>query len=259
MPSLKQFTQEIRRNFKQFTERLSEDIIQPSFEVSTTTFKKTRFTSHVHFLSRCLRSKVIPKGFQIKFHSSTQSAAIKRHLNCCSRNLIRSTLKEYQQTNKELSDKLPNLVNRLQFLCSNYETFLSIRRKIHELNQSLYQNLKETKDRKFDELLGNINPNSTTTHARKSRNIVQTIPEDLPLTSDERNVLNKGLKFVPQRQNVDEFQTKHDTEAFFRRLRLKAHFHEQNSKESSQRNNDPISSSPEQDADIATISFHFHF
>ena len=256
MPSLKNFTQGIRRDLKDFTQSFSEEIIQASYELSTSTFKKTRFSSHVHFLSRCLRSKVIPNGFKIKFHSSVQSATIQKHLNCCSKNLIRSTLQDYQKIIKEHSDKLPNFVNRLRFLCSNYETFLLIRKKIHDLNQALYDNLKETKDRKFEDLLSTVKQKTTNSENTQHKNIVQTIPEDLPLTPAERNVLNKGLKFVPQRQNIDEFQAKHDTEAFFRRLRLKAHFFKEDSEESSQPVNDSLASSPEPD-DIATINSLF--
>ena len=121
------------------------------------------------------------------------------------------------------------------------------------MNQSLYQNLKETKDRKFDDLLGIVKQNTTTFATKERKYIVQTIPDNLPLTSEERNVLNKGLKFVPQRQNVDEFQAKHDTETFFRRLRLKAHFHKNNSEQSTQETNDPIAASPTPD-DITLIN-----
>ena len=146
MPSLKSLIQGIRRDLKDFTQSFSEDIIQASYEPSTSTFKKKRFSSHVHFLSRCLRSRVIPNGFKIKFHSSVQSATIQKHLSRCSNNLIGWTLQDYQKIIKEHSDKLPNLVHRLRFLCTSYETFLLICKKIHDLNQALYKHLKETKD-----------------------------------------------------------------------------------------------------------------
>ena len=51
-----------------------------------------------------------------------------------------------------------------------------------------------------------------------------TIPEDLPLNSAEDSVLSKGLTFVPTVNKTDEYQVKADSEKFFRRLRLKAHF-----------------------------------
>lgn len=35
------------------------------------------------------------------------------------------------------------------------------------------------------------------------------------------------MKFIPRKPTIDEFQAKHDAESFFCRLRLKAHFHNQ--------------------------------
>ena len=58
-------------------------------------------------------------------------------------------------------------------------------------------------------------------------------------TQDEVSVLNKGLKFVPLRKSIDEFQTLHDTDAFFRRLRLKAHFHDAEDNSSSEDDRSP--------------------
>ncbi|XP_072438985.1 uncharacterized protein [Chiloscyllium punctatum] len=59
---------------------------------------------------------------------------------------------------------------------------------------------------------------------------VFTIPPDLPLTEDERSVLSKGLTFIPLRPRINEFNTRRDIEQFFRRLRLRAYFHNQDSR-----------------------------
>ena len=56
--------------------------------------------------------------------------------------------------------------------------------------------------------------------------LVVTIPEDLSLDEHERSLLAKGANFIPTTSVTDEFQAKEDNEKFFRRLRLKAHFHE---------------------------------
>ena len=56
--------------------------------------------------------------------------------------------------------------------------------------------------------------------------LVVTIPEDLSLDEHERSLLAKGVNFIPTTSVTDEFQAKEDNEKFFRRLRLKAHFHE---------------------------------
>ena len=55
------------------------------------------------------------------------------------------------------------------------------------------------------------------------------MPPDFPLSDNERFVLAKGLKFVPNPGSVDSFSVKEDTEKFFRHLRLKAHFFNSNS------------------------------
>ena len=95
------------------------------------------------------------------------------------------------------------------------------------LNQSLYEFLKDLKQKKLNKLIQEQRPARTSPQTAMPRNIVYTMPADLPLTSDERSVLNKGLKFIPRKPTIDEFQAKHDAEAFFRRLLLKAHFHNQ--------------------------------
>ena len=52
-----------------------------------------------------------------------------------------------------------------------------------------------------------------------------TIPEDLPLNEHEKSLLSKGLNYIPTRAHTDEYTARADSEKFFRRIRLKAHFH----------------------------------
>ena len=63
-------------------------------------------------------------------------------------------------------------------------------------------------------------------NAQDTSKLVRTIPEDLPLGDDERALLAKGPNFIPITTLTDEFTVKEDSEKFFRRLRLKAHFTE---------------------------------
>ena len=56
--------------------------------------------------------------------------------------------------------------------------------------------------------------------------LVVSILEDLHLDEDERSLLAKGVNFIPTTSVADEFQVKEDYEKFFRRLCLKAHFHQ---------------------------------
>ena len=44
-----------------------------AFRLATLIFAKTRFCIHIHFIGRCLHSKVIPKGFRSNFHACSFS------------------------------------------------------------------------------------------------------------------------------------------------------------------------------------------
>ena len=48
---------------------------------------------------------------------------------------------------------------------------------------------------------------------------VVTIPSDLPLSDNERCVLNKGLNFIPLEKSFYHFTVRQHVEVFFRRLR----------------------------------------
>ena len=66
MPCPKKFIQEIRRELSTYTQQFDKDVADTAFSLATETLKKTRFTSRVYFLSRCLRRKVISTGFKGK-------------------------------------------------------------------------------------------------------------------------------------------------------------------------------------------------
>ena len=97
------------------------------------------------------------------------------------------------------------------------------------LNSKLYSFLKDVKASKLAKLFGPRSVSSHSTGSANESNLVFTIPPDLPLSDPERSVLAKGLKFVPNSGPIDLFPVKEDTEAFFRRLRLKAYFYNQSS------------------------------
>ena len=211
MPSLKTFTQGIRRELALYIQGFTKNIADAAFILATETFKKTRFTSHIFFLSRCLRQKIIPTGFKLNFNANTKQKAFRGHLTKCSFNLIRSTLRDHQHTVEKCSTSLPGLVNHLRFICNDYEHFHILRKKIHMLNQSLYEFLKDLKQKKFDTLIREQRPSRTNPQTATPRNIVYTIPDDLPLTNDERSVLNKGLKFIPRKYNLTLMSSKQNT------------------------------------------------
>ena len=64
--------------------------------------------------------------------------------------------------------------------------------------------------------------------------VVKTIPENLNLSEAEKSVLQKGLNFIPIKPTTDEFTSKEDCEKFYRRLRLKAFFHDKDHDSSEQ-------------------------
>ena len=99
---------------------------------------------------------------------------------------------------------------------------------ISEINSRAHLVIKEAKDAKFATLLKEVTSKSSATYCDASlgKRTVVTIPEDLPLNSAEHSFLSKGLTFVPTVNKTDEYQVKADCEKFFRRLRLKAHFHD---------------------------------
>ena len=88
--------------------------------------------------------------------------------------------------------------------------------------------IKEAKCARFVTLLKEVTSKSSTTSFDTSldKRTVVTFPEDLLLNSAEYSVLSKGLTLVPTVNKTDEYEVKADCEKFFRRLRLKAHFHD---------------------------------
>ena len=50
-------------------------------------------------------------------------------------------------------------------------------------------------------------------------------------SEDEKSVLSKGLTFVPVKKSSDEYRVKADWEKFYRRLRLRVHFHNEEASE----------------------------
>ena len=80
------------------------------------------------------------------------------------------------------------------------------------------------------------------------------ISENLNLFKAEKSpVLRKGLNFVPIKPTTDEFTTKEDCEKFFRRLRLKAFFHNQDHQNDGPTNEyDPGAASDDREGDEPT-------
>ena len=70
MPNLKTLTKELRQEIISYLYPLPSISGNLAFRLAIHIFTKTRFSSHINFISRCLLHKVIPKGFRSNFYAS---------------------------------------------------------------------------------------------------------------------------------------------------------------------------------------------
>ena len=195
-------------------------------------FRKTRFSSHIDFLSKCLRRGLIPKGFLLSFHASnleqSNSSRYKRQLSSIltksSRRLMVTTISSMVRRCHTLTTEIVALRNELKDLCS-VEAYRNISPTIHQLNADVYDSLVALKCDKLAALTNSTTPEIVVdAHDTPAPKLVVTIPDDLQLDSHERSVLERGLNYISTRKHCDEYTAKADCEKFYRRLRLKAHF-----------------------------------
>ena len=237
--------QRLRQELNHFLQRFPQNTAECAFHYGMCTFNKTRFCSHINFLSKCLHLRLIPNGFRIKHGnasgSRTNIGAIDKATDSCSRRIMRITLGTYQRTRTRHHNDRLFYANYLSNLCTQQQ-FFSIRDFIHHQNRRYFNCLQNVKESKVSSLKEKI---KVTRNNRLNSNLVVTIPEDLPITEPERNVLAKGLKYVPVTKHVDQFQVLSDAQQFYRRLRLKAYFHSQEDEDSDTENDDtPLSPPP---------------
>ena len=64
MPNLKTLTKELRQEIVSYLYPLPSISSNLAFRLAMHILTKTRFSSHINFISRCLQHKVIPKGFR---------------------------------------------------------------------------------------------------------------------------------------------------------------------------------------------------
>jgi hypothetical protein len=158
-------------------------IAKPSLRLLDLTLSKTRFSSHLSFLSRSLRYKVIPNGFKssfnFDFHSSTSRHIVSRVSKACyehSRRLMRIVIDSMSQHIQTLDSGISHVKSILSTSCP------SILRKdiiqfIRVLNSRLYSFLEASKASKFNSLLSNRPTSTATNHtsSANSTNLVVTI------------------------------------------------------------------------------------
>lgn len=152
---------------------------------------------------------------------------------------MRLTIATMKHLRDNVSVDIQNCPKDLTSLC-DARSYSRLTYLIHRLNRRLYDQVSAIKEEKFSRL-------TTTQPARYTRNtqtmntvlqdnnqstdrLVVGTPEDLALDEDERSPLAKGINFIPTTPTTDELTSKEDTEKFFRRVRLKAHFTEDSSR-----------------------------
>ena len=146
-----------------------------------------------------------------------------------SRRLMRIAIDDMLLHVQTLDSKISRVKSNLSTTCPSI-LMKDIIESIRMLNSRLYSFLLSSKASKFNSLFGSrpvSAPNHTSLSSRN--NLVVTIPPDLHLSDSERSALAKGLKFVPSPGSLNLFSVNTYTEQFFRRLRLKAFFHDQSS------------------------------
>ena len=138
----------------------------------------------------------------------------------------------------ELSVTITGTRTTLRRICANNDErdlYNRISHLIHTLHSDWFQYLKLIKENKLQRLTANSpeqtthqEPNIEDNDTSEVDKVVKTIPENLNLSEAEKSVLKKGLNFIPSKPTTDEFTSKEDCEKFYRRLRLKAFFHDKN-------------------------------
>ena len=113
MPDIKRFyNNNCRERLKEHLRslNLSDDLSAVAISLGWSTFKKTRYTSHINFLGFCLKHGIIPVGFKIKFHPSLHGAGsneyrqqVGRTTLAFSHKLMHITLSRMYQKRDELS------------------------------------------------------------------------------------------------------------------------------------------------------------
>ena len=100
------------------------------------TFDKTRYSSHVRFLGKCLRRKVVPSGFRTNFrpgYGISNGLPTRAIISSCSRRLMRMTIASMKQICENLTSQLTVCRTELRSLCDD-RLYTDVSLSIHRLN-----------------------------------------------------------------------------------------------------------------------------
>ena len=118
----KRYLQSKRRRINLFLDSFSTNIHTCAFHQGYALLSKSRFSTHIEFLSTCLRDNLVQYGFQIRKSVNVDCRnfnAVVRRLNPCSHQLMRIT----QESNRHCSNFYDLLMKKrqeeLKTLCSD--------------------------------------------------------------------------------------------------------------------------------------------
>ena len=177
------------------------------------TFNKTRFDSHISFLRTCLDRKTIPGGFQLRFNSGQLGNIGDRVLRNTSFKLIRRAVSNFA---RDLRQQTTIRNSHKEALQSDLDHFRVISTAVHRINSDLYTEMSEKKKAKLEILV------PTYTDTSQNLKEVVCIPPDIVLDDMEKQVLCKGLNFVPSVAN-NRIMQQEEFEYYLKKVRHRAH------------------------------------
>jgi hypothetical protein len=192
------------------------------------TLEKTRLNSHIVFLRQCVRHRVIPNGFRLNFHATQQtSRPLEKILRNTSFRLMTETIRAYVSRTEIVGRQIHTCRQQMSALLPD-PTCVKIVDIVKDANRALHNSMLKTKEGKWAKLVPSQNPlqptHPTSAPVQTDEKLVVTIPDDLPLPIEQKQILSRGLKFIPLKPQVNFLSTLYHCQRFYRRLRLAAHF-----------------------------------
>ena len=208
--------------------------------------KLSTHESHLSFLKTCLRNGLVPKGFTVKNTPTVPNdglgtlvwpewSRILHHTSV----LLMKTIKQYhQQSIKSITQD----IKRIESHAHSLPDFTTTNEYIQNAIQDQRDKLNSTKQTKLSSLReARLKQKRRRRRRRKfprtSVPSTQTTPvvntvmnlSGVPLSSGEHSLLEKGLSFCPTPPKVNTFQLQFDLTLFYRRLRLREYFFNEDS------------------------------
>ena len=191
--------QSTRRHINLLLDSFSTNNHTCAFHLGNALLSKSRLSTHIKFLSTCLREKLVPNGFQIRKSVNVKCRNFNAVVNQCSRQLMRITLESNRHCVNIYDQSMKKRLAELKTLCSDSQ-FRIIRQFLHNCNSEYYNFLSLHKRSKLEKL----RPSKPLRQSPMDDKLVVTIPKDLPLSSSEMSILKLGLSFIPTPHTVDE-------------------------------------------------------